>query len=149
MQTKKIVYLKNKTKKTENTMVIRFASGIIGFELCKNFILKETYGGNLNNGSKCMWLESSELENVKFLVLVPKQNSNKFTSEEDILNISEHLRVKRNKLLFLYIVTVQDKSCTINTRAPLIIDLDTKEGWQFILGDEYEIKHSLENGLHV
>lgn len=123
-------------------VLIRFEAGIIGFELCRNFILQPAYGGILSNIGECMLLESVELENVKFVV-IKTDNDTKFTNESDVISIAEHLNTTMESLMFLYIVTFAKSGCTLNTRAPLIVDKNSKEGWQFILSDEYEIKHKI------
>lgn len=134
-----VFYLNGNKKDSKNNMIIKFESGIIGFELCKTFLLKPAAGGYLENVGECFWLESLEIESIKLLIVKSLKNPC-LIKEEDIINISEHLRAKRDDLMFCYIVTLSKENSTLNVRAPLVIDKITKQGWQFILGDEYNTK---------
>lgn len=137
-----ILLFKNKNTNSQKPILVNFESGIIGFNFCKNFLLKKT--SKLKKSGEIFLLESIELDSLKF-ILLKSFNNNLYTLEEDILHISEVLNVNRNDLTFFYITNNSKTTETINTKAPIIIDTSLNKGYQFVLDRGYKIKQIIED----
>lgn len=139
-----IFYLNNFLENRKADSVIFFPAGLIGLELCHNFLARPAKFGKLSNDCRCIWLENVELDSVRLLTIEP-EGETKFTKQQDVQEIASHLGVEKESLSFIYIVTVGESGCTINTCAPLVIDYASKCGRQFILDGSYSTKQELKD----
>lgn len=118
-----------------------FASPILGFESFKTFVhLTQT-------NSPFEFIQSVNDENLAFVVADPFQfeANYEFSLDQrwlDILNIQT-----KDQVLVRSIVTVRSSAdITMNLKAPLVINLKTKEAAQIILDrPEFNTRHSIFN----
>lgn len=123
--------------------IINFEKSIPGFNDIKRFILKEI------EGSSFKLLQSIDDVTVGFVVISP------FQVEEDYeINLSEEviktLEIKEATDVLLYsLVTLNSKveKITVNLKAPVVINVNSKKAEQFIIDKaKYKIKHPLMKG---
>lgn len=123
--------------------IINFEKSIPGFNDIKRFILKEI------EGSSFKLLQSIDDVTVGFVVISP------FEVEENYeINLSEEviktLEIKEATDVLLYsLVTLNSKveKITVNLKAPVVINVNSKKAEQFIIDKaKYKIKHPLMKG---
>lgn len=124
--------------------IIRFNKGIPGFEDLKKYIIMD-----IEENRDFKVLQSVEDKDIGFVVTVP------FMFYEDYeVNINDDI-IKRLEIeneedvLILSIVTINEdiKKSTINLQAPLIINMKTRLGEQYIdQRERYKIKSPLIKG---
>ena len=121
--------------------VITFNKGIPGFENLKKFVYFEA----AENDAFTI-LHSVEDNKIGLVCVNPFicNESYEFKLTDEILEV---LKIKdNNDVLILNTVTLNSdvKKITVNLKAPIIININSKLGEQIILSDEkYEIKHPL------
>ncbi len=127
----------------EESEVIQFQKGIPGFNELSKFILKEV------EESCFKILQSIEDLNVGFILVSPFDIEEKYEVKLN-LEIRDNLEISNEKDVALYsLVTLNSKveNITANLRAPLVININSKKGEQFIIDrDEYKIKHPIMKG---
>lgn len=123
--------------------IINFEKSIPGFNDVKRFILKEI------EGSSFKLLQSIDDVTVGFVVISPFQ-----VEENYEINLSEEviktLEIKEATDVLLYsLVTLNSKveKITVNLKAPVVINVNSKKAEQFIIDKaKYKIKHPLMKG---
>lgn len=127
----------------ENDEIICFEKGIPGFDHLKKYIIKE-----IGNESPFNILQSIEDIETGFIVISPffiHYDYEIKLSEEIIKN----LNIENSEDVLLYsIVTLKSKvkDITANLKAPLVINIKTKKGEQYIVDKEkYSIKEKIYN----
>lgn len=124
--------------------IIRFEKSIPGFENIYNFIIKDT-----DESGPFKILQSIDDINIGFVLISPfdiEENYEiKLTDE-----LIDRLDIKDSKDVVLYsLVTLNSDiaKMTVNLKAPLVININSKKGEQFIVDKEkYKIKHPLIKG---
>lgn len=122
----------------EENQIINFKKGILSFENLKNFILFPLKGNEFFNV-----LHSIENTSIGFIVASPFSIKEDYTFELPNKIIEELQINDSTEVLVQNILTVNSdiEKTTINLRAPLIININSKLGEQIILNDErYFIK---------
>lgn len=128
----------------EDKEIIKFTKAIPGFEGLENFIIKE-----VDEESAFKIMQSLEDASLGFVLISPfdiKENYEVKLSEDLI----KRLEIKEPTDVALYsMVTLNSKveNITANLRAPLVININSQKGEQFIIDKEaYKIKHPIMKG---
>jgi flagellar assembly factor FliW len=110
----------------DNNLIIKFESGIFGFEQLKNYLLIKV------DDDIFFWLNSIEEPEIAFPMIGLRMVDDSYPQEKEheafgIVNMnSDILKI------------------TVNLKAPVYINQDDKSGYQKILdSDKYPIKYSL------
>ncbi len=119
--------------------IISFDTGLYGFEEEKKFL----YVQSEDDQFQFNWLQSIETPELTFIVTVPYLFVENYDFEiED--QVAEKLEIEDVKqLTVMSIVNIGDEveKATINIKAPLLINVDTKVGKQIILKEDYPYKY--------
>ncbi len=118
--------------------VIQFSSGIFGLETCQDWVLladaqNEALG----------WLQSTTRPDVAVAVVSPRRFVPNYQvricrSELASLSLEDQREAK-----VLVIVGKNDRSITLNLKAPLIINLKRQMGRQVVVNNEAPIQYEL------
>lgn len=121
--------------------IIYFDHGLIGFEDKHKFILLKD-----NENGPLIWLQSLENENLAFVVMEPRIFKPDYQPSISIEELSG-LDIEGEEGLILYSIVVvpEDvKKMTVNLRAPVIINHNSKKGKQIVLNDDrYKVKEPI------
>lgn len=121
-------------------MELTFKKGLPGFELLLNFELE-----NLENNEKFKILKSKE-EDISFVTTSPFEIYKDYEINLNDETIKELQIENPEDVLVLTIITLGKtlQESTINLKAPIIINIKSNLGRQYILQtDKYETKHPL------
>lgn len=125
----------------EEDEIITFEKGVPGFQDLKNFVIKE-----VGEDSPFSILQSIEDKEIGFILISPFLVNDKYeiNLSKEIIN---NLKIKSPDEVLLYsIVTLSSnmKEITANLKAPIIINLNTKNAEQYIIDkDTYKIKEKI------
>lgn len=128
--------------------VFYFKNGLLGFSDLRNFIVTKPPCDNVPEEYMC--LQSMEQEDLTLIIADAAVGH----GGEQIINaidLKEHLQDRHLEFediaVFLIATTHQDagkKYIWVNTRAPIIIAPNHKEGWQVVLeSDTHEVSYCL------
>ncbi len=114
--------------------VISFAEGLIGLPEMRRAVLLE-----MNDFEPFRWLVSLENENTRFIVVEPEQIFTGYERFEKGITASENLQT-----LAIVNLSSEWQKTTINLRAPIVINAETKIGAQIILSEsDYQFAETL------
>jgi len=127
--------------------VLTFPSGLLGFGACTRYVLSELPGRRL----PYKLLQAVDDGELGFLVL-PLDVDGGLIAAGDLEAAAETLLIEAASLAVLAIVTLRAEpdglACTVNLKAPLLIDTARRRGWQYVLPSEaYDIRHPLTSEL--
>lgn len=119
--------------------VISFESGLYGFEDEHEFL----YVQSEDEQFQFNWLQSIKTPELTFIVTVPYLfvEGYEFDIEDQV---AENLKIEdAKKLTVMSIVNIGEEveKATINVKAPLLINVETKVGRQIILKEDYPYKY--------
>lgn len=125
--------------------ILTFENGIMGFEDYKKYaILFDSEKGE--NKGAISWLQSLDEEMLAIPIIDPlviKEDYNPIV-EEELLKPLGQLTEENMAMLVTMTIPADLEEMTVNLRAPLIINLDTKKGCQVIVENkDYEIKYKI------
>ena len=126
----------------QDDKLIVFEQGLMGFESLKKYAL--IFDSDKEGKSKIMWLQSMEEATLAFPVIDPTivmETYNPTVEDEWLTPLGEY--ASDEELLVLCILTVPSDltKMTANTKAPLIINGNTRKGCQIIVNnDEYDVR---------
>ena len=129
----------------DDSKIISFDNGIIGFDDCKHFTV--LYDSEKEGHSSIMWLQSVEHPELAFPVADPMnitEDYNPIVEDEWLSSIGEI--EKEDDLYVLAILTVPSDltKMTANLKAPVIINTRTMKGCQLIVNnEEYEVRYNV------
>lgn len=125
-------------------MNLNFKKGILGFEHCKNFEVKD-----IEENPLFKILESKEEEEFNLVIVCPFDVEENYEFQVPDATL-KNLEIDSEKDVMVYsTVTVNSdmKKTTTNLRAPIVINTKNNLAEQIILSDEkYKIKHPLLKG---
>lgn len=127
----------------EESDVISFEEGILGFEHLKNYLLLTMDADN----STFYFLQSVEDMDVSFTVVNPflfVEGYEFDATDEDVRKLDLH---SVEKLMVLCIVNIKSdiKETTMNLKAPVLMNVENKRASQIIVNEDYEISHKFLN----
>lgn len=124
--------------------IITFENGIMGFEYCTKFTI--LYDNSKDEIPTISWLQSLDEVEVALPIINPliiKEDYNP-VMEEEILKPLGDLN-EDNIAVFLIMTIPSDLTkMTVNLKAPIIANSDTKQGMQVIAENkDYEVKYNI------
>lgn len=132
----------------EDEKVITLEGGMIGFPFLQKFTLifdeeKE------KKPTSIMWLQSMDEGEVAFPVMHPneiKPDYNPTVSDEMLAPLGK-LDDENTYVLVTVTAAAEAKETTVNLKAPIVINTDTKKGCQIIVEDDYPVKFNLYQAM--
>lgn len=129
----------------QDDKLIVFEHGIMGFENLRKYAL--IFDSDKEGKNKIMWLQSMEDAGLAFPVIDPTiimETYNPTVEDEWLKPLGDY--ASDEELLVLCILTVPSDltKMTANTKAPLIINGNTRKGCQIIVNnEEYDVRMNI------
>ncbi len=128
--------------------IFYFKNGIFGFNNLRNFIVAELPCENTPDSYMC--LQSMEQQDIT-LIIADAAAGPRGDRLIDAADLKVHLQARdlgfEDVAIFLVATAHQESEkqrISVNTKAPIILAPDYKEGWQVVLeSDAYEVRHYL------
>ncbi len=119
--------------------VLNFPAGMLGLEDCREWVLL----GDAQNDA-LGWLQSVSRPEIALAVVTPRRfvpdyQARVSRGELAPLALGDAARAK-----VLVIVGKNDRSITLNLKAPLVVNLDERLGRQVIINGEQSVQYELE-----
>lgn len=127
----------------DESKIIEMENGIIGFPDLKRFAL--VYDEEKKGESSISWLQSLDEGAFALPVMNPtvvKEDYNPFV-EEELLKPLGTLTPENLCVLVTVKVPKNIKEMSVNLKAPIVINVDTKFGAQVIVEDDYPIRYEI------
>lgn len=132
----------------EDEKVITLEGGMIGFPFLQKFTLifdeeKE------KKATSIMWLQSMDEGEVAFPVMHPneiKPDYNPTVKDEMLVPLGK-LNDENTYVLVTVTAAAEARETTVNLKAPIVINTDTKKGCQIIVEDDYPVKFNLYQAM--
>lgn len=132
----------------EDEKVITLEGGMIGFPFLQKFTLifdeeKE------KKATSIMWLQSMDEGEVAFPVMHPneiKPDYNPTVNDEMLASLGK-LDDENTYVLVTVTAAAEARETTVNLKAPIVINTDTKKGCQIIVEDDYPVKFNLYQAM--
>lgn len=125
--------------------IITFEHGLMGFEEYKRYTV--LYDIEEGEEAKISWLQSVDAEEIALPVISPVHVRVDYnpTVEDELLQPLGEINEKNLAILLVMSVPSEVKKATVNLKAPLIINSDTKMGRQIIVeNQDYEIRYQIQ-----
>jgi flagellar assembly factor FliW len=144
------------TVEINESSIIRFENGIIGFEDYHNYVLLDCAGEGEQSPFRC--LQSTDDSDLAFILLDPFIVRPDYEVEIDNESaVSLSVEENADAAIFAIAVVPEDiKLMSINLKAPVIINARVNRGIQYIIDNsEYGVRHYLadeverENGIRM
>ncbi|MBX3415424.1 MAG: flagellar assembly protein FliW [Pirellulales bacterium] len=122
----------------EPTDVLRFPAGLFGLELCRHWVLMSDAENDLLG-----WLQSTVQPEVALAVVSPRR----FVPDYQVRVLRQELASLElsgvQDAQVLVIVGQNDRTITLNLKAPLLLHLERRLGRQVVNNAEVAIQHEL------
>ena len=123
--------------------IIVLENGMIGFPDMQRFAL--IFDADKKDGGKIKWLQSMDEPDAAFPVMDPiliKEDYNPTINDEILKPLGE---LNDENIFVLSTVTVpkQIEKMSINLKAPIVINADTRRGAQIIVEDDLPVKYMI------
>ncbi len=127
----------------EDDKIIKFEKGIIGFPDMKNFTL--IFDQESEDHNSISWLQSMDDADVAFPVLDPLIVCPDYNPqvEDELLKPLGELREENLFVLVMVTVPTDIRQMTVNLKAPIIINTDTKKASQLIIDNNVPVKYNI------
>ncbi len=128
--------------------IITLERGMIGFPDLQKFALIYDEEKGLK-ASSVMWLQSMDDTQVAFPVMQPNQikpDYNPMVSDEMLIPLGE-LNEDNTYVLVTLTAKPKKEDTTVNLKAPIVINTETKRGCQLIVDDDYPVKFKIYEAL--
>ena len=127
----------------EADKIIKFEKGIIGFPDMKNFTL--IFDQESEDHNSISWLQSMDDADVAFPVLDPLIVCPDYNPqvEDELLKPLGELGEENLFVLVMVTVPTDIKQMTVNLKAPIIINTDTKKASQLIIDNNMPVKYNI------
>ena len=132
----------------EEDKIIHMQNGMIGFPDLKNFALIYDMEKEKKDSS-IMWFQSMDEPQVAFPVMQPnglKLDYNPTVNDEMLKPLGE-LKETNIYVLTTVTATADKRDTSINLKAPIIINTETKQGCQIIVEDDYPVKYNIYDAI--
>ena len=118
--------------------ILKFPNGIFAFEEQHRFIMLSPLGENVFPA----WLQSTDDENLCFIVFDPEQIASDYsvTADPESLAAVESESVDKLRYLVLAVVPEEYKNTTVNLKSPIIVNTEKMLAAQTIAAESYPIK---------
>lgn len=124
--------------------IITFENGIMGFEDYKRYTI--LYDNEKDSSSVISWFQSLDEEKFALPVinpLVAKEDYNPTVEDNWLQELGE---LNEDNLVILLVMTIPSdiKEMSVNLKAPIIINSETRKGVQMIVENkDYEVKYKI------
>ena len=124
--------------------IITLDRGLMGFEEYKRYTI--LYDCEKEGGTNIMWFQSVEDQGLVLPMINPlivKDDYNPVVEDELLVPLGE---ITEENLVILLTMTVPEniKEMSVNLKAPVIINADTRKGVQIIVeNQDYEVKYKV------
>lgn len=122
----------------QDSAILTFQQGLIGMEACRQWVLL----ADANNDSLA-WLQSADRAEVALAVVSPRRFVADYqvrVSRRDLAPLGE---VEATSLQVLVILNRSAEGLTLNLKAPLVVNLDSKQGRQIVAKNDHEVRYVL------
>lgn len=128
----------------EEDKIIRLAGGMIGFPYLQNFALIFDEEKEKKKRS-IMWFQSMDEPQVAFPVMHPNELKEDYnpTVNDDMLKPLGQLNDENMYILVTVTANKDVKNASVNLKAPIVINTDSRQGAQIIVEDDYPVKYRL------
>lgn len=131
----------------EDDKIIHMENGMIGFPDMQKFAL--IFDEEKGDEAKIMWLQSMDEPEMAFPVMRPELVMPEYnpTVNDEVL---EPLGTMTDENIFVVatLTAVADvKKNSVNLKAPIIINTETRKGCQIIVEDDYPVKYNIYKAL--
>lgn len=123
--------------------IIHFTDGIIGFPECKDFTL--IFDEEKGTRRSICWLQSLDESVFALPVIDPllvKEDYNPVVEDELLASLGE-LNEENAFILVTVTVPKELKDLSVNLKAPIIINVDTRKACQMIIDDDLPVKYKI------
>ncbi len=128
------------TVEIDDSKIITFESGILGFENYQKYTL---IYDSVKNKKTIMWLQSVEEKSLALPVIDPMIVDDKYSPVVEDSLLDAIGGVDENNMLILTVLTVPSDitKMTVNLKAPVVINTDTCKGVQLVADNEdYKVR---------
>lgn len=128
----------------EEEKIITLEGGMIGFPFLQKFTLIFDEEKEKKTAS-IMWLQSMDEGEVAFPVIHPNEIKPDYnpTVNDEMLAPLGQLNDENTYVLVTVTAARDAKDATVNLKAPIVINTDTRKGCQIIVEDDYPVKFNL------
>lgn len=134
----------------EEEKIIILENGMIGLPEYRKFALIFDEGKD-RKASSVMWLQSMDDPQTAFPVMQPnavKPDYNPMVSDE-ILSPLGVMNEDNTYVLVTLTACADVKETSVNLKAPIVINTDTKKGCQIIVEDDYPVKFKVYDAIQA
>ncbi len=118
--------------------LLHFPRGLIGFEDCRHWVLLAD-----TNNSAVGWLQSADRPAVAVAVVSPRRFTPEYRIRVGQSQLAGLELAESSRLYALCVVSKNDGRCTMNLRAPILINLDRRTGCQALTNDQQPLQLEL------
>lgn len=132
----------------EEDKIITLESGMIGLPEFRQFALIFDEEDGIEKTS-VMWFQCMDDPETAFPVMQPnlvKPDYNPTVNDEMLSSLGQ-MTPECTYVLVTLTATAEAKDATVNLKAPIIINTDTKKGCQMIVEDDYPVKFKIYQTL--
>ena len=129
--------------KIDDSKIIFFPSGILGFPEAKRYVLIPHA-----ENSPFLWLQAVDVPELAFLVIFPRELFENYAPKIPAEALKELHFQNGDELEILGIVTVpggQPQEMTVNLMGPIVVNVDKKLAKQVVLDQDYPLKQPLKH----
>jgi flagellar assembly factor FliW len=120
--------------------VLHFPTGLVGLEDCQHWVLLADAQNDALG-----WLQSTARPEVALAVVTPRR----FVPDYQVRIVRSELAplaiCRPQDAKVLVIVGKNDRAITLNLKAPLVLNLDSRLGRQVVANNEYPVQHELSH----
>lgn len=124
--------------------IITLDKGLMGFDEYKQYTI--LYDSEKEEGTNIMWFQSVDSPTLALPMINPllvKEDYNPVVEDELLCGLGE---INEENLVILVTMTVPSdiEEMSVNLKAPIIINADTRKGAQIIVeNQDYDVKHKV------
>jgi flagellar assembly factor FliW len=120
--------------------LLHFPHGLIGFEDCQHWVLLADL-----HSSAVGWLQSVDRPATALAVVSPRRFRQDYRVQVAQGQLDSLALTERDRVYVLCVVSKQDGCCTMNLRAPILVNLDRRLGCQVVTRDEQPLQAQLSD----
>ena len=122
----------------EPTDVLRFDQGLIGMEMCREWVLLAD-----NSNTALAWLQSLDRAEVALAVVSPRRFVKDYQVRISTRDVAPLGVATTRDLQVLAILNRHEDALTLNLKAPIVINLATSRGRQVVAKNDHEVQYVL------
>lgn len=134
----------------EDDKIITLENGMIGLPEFQKFalIFDEEKG---MKASSVMWLQSMDDPQTAFPVMQPNAVKTDYnpTVNDEVLSPLGELNEDNTYVLVTLTASADVKETSVNLKAPIVINTDTRKGCQIIVEDDYPVKYKIYEAVQA